>query len=515
MNTPIGSDMTAPRRPARPTLLDRAIGYVSPAAGARRARYRNFIYQLYEAANFSTTRSYLPVMPNDAKFAAPAYSRLTMLSHARYLYANLGWARGLINDLRRYSVGPKGLIPQSDSENDAWGDEAVDCFTDWCKMADASGRFSFGDLQRMAVSIGGVDGDCALIPIAPENPKALPQVHFVEGHQIADDGSAKGCYDGVLVDAYDRVLGYRVLVNQADGSRSAITVDPANFFHFFDPERFTGTRGVTWLAHAINNGRDIFDLLSYEKQFLHNACSTTLLDTTESGSADDAETHLKNGSDGEDKDATDPAKNGTQLDIQVQHLEGGLIRHLKANSGENLEAFQFERPTAAFRDFLDHLEGDGYIGAGLPFNWKNLHKEGGPTLRAAMVRAQRRFDEVEALVAGRLCDPTWSLVISAAARLKLIGPKPKDWNRVTWQGPAKATIDAGRESKANIEDIKMSLRTYQEDYAERGKDARREVRKAAKFQQYLEQQAAKYGVDPEVLQQRFANQQPDTTEEAP
>ncbi len=486
--------------------LDRLIGYFSPRQAARRMQFRNFIAQIYEGANFSTGRSYIPVQPLDQRFTAPAYTRLTLLSHARYLYANLGFVRGAVNDLRRYSVGPKGLVPESLSENEPWATEASDFFTEWCKIADATNRYSFGELQRMAVLVAALDGDCGMI--LTKTKTDFPKLQFIEGHQIQDNGKQKQSVDGILIDDANEPVGYRVLTSNANGVRVAQTVDPANFIHFYDPERYTGTRGVSWLAHLVNNGRDIFDLVTYEKRFLHNACSRTLMQTTETGGVDDGETHLADGT-----PDLDPDKPSVGPNVEFEHLEGGTIDYFRAGAGTKLRAFQFDRPTAAFREFMDYLEGDGYIGLGLPVNWKNLHKEGGATCRAALVKAQRRFDEIEANVEQRICNRVWNWVTAVGANQKRIGPRPKDAYRVRWHGPAKATVDAGREAVTNRDDLKMGMRTYIEDLAERGiTNWKAHLRQVAREEAFITALAVEFKEARENIQQRTPNVVPPSEE---
>ena len=482
----------------KPSLLDRAIAYINPAAGMKRMQIKNFAGQLYEAANYSPNRSWIPIQPFDAKRTATSYTRLTMLSYARYLYANLGWPRGAINDLRRYSVGPRGLVPQSNSADKDWGKKAEDYFNEWCKIADDTGRFTFGDLQRMAVLCCAVDGDCGLV--LTKTSSGFPKLRFIEGHQIKDDGTMINSVDGVIVDDYNAPNGYRILIPQQDGRLVSETVDPSNFIHFFDPERYTGTRGVSWLAHAINNGRDIFDLISYEKQFLHNACSVTLLERNDTGSADAAFTWINNPPTEVQNDGTNP---GT--DLKMEEMAGGTKQYFRANSGNGLEAFQFDRPTAAFREFMDYLEGDGYVGLGFPCNWKNLHKEGGATLRAALVKAQRRFDEVEVLVENRICDRTWNWVTAVGAKRGDLPSRPVDAHKVRWHGPSKATVDVGREATANRDDIKMGLRTYAEDFAERGLDWRSELQQVGLEEAFISQLAKTVKEPRENIQTRNPN----------
>ena len=479
-------------------LLDRAIGYLNPAAGARRLTFRNYCQRMAEGANQSKSRQYRFGAPANANKEIPQHDRLTMVDRARYLGWNSGFIRGAMRDLKRYSVGPRGLYPESQSENEPWKKEIEDLYPQWCRTADATGRFHFGDLQRMAVECTGYDGDCGLVYI--RDAKSLPKLQFIEGHLITDDGTMKESVDGVLLDAETFTpTGYRIRVkDDENGKRKSETVDAANFIHIFDPERYTGTRGFPWLAAAINNGLDIFDIVGYEKHFLHNASSKSLIETNDTGTADSAAEYLRA------RASTVNAGTDDQS-VQEEKLESGTIVYHRAGAEHDLKAFQFDRPTAAFREFIDWLEGDIYLSLGLPVNWKNMHKEGGATLRAALMKSQRRFEEIKVIIENRLCFRVWNWLTFEAARLGKTRQRPPDWWKVVWYGPPKGTVDAGRDSKANIDDIKMGLRTYAEDYAERGESWSAGLRQVGREAAAITAQADAAKEPRENIVQRYPN----------
>ncbi|MGD0650924.1 MAG: phage portal protein [Verrucomicrobiia bacterium] len=447
--------MTTPDKsttPVKMNWLDKFILNISPERAAKRFQFRNLIMRMYEGANTSEARQWRWGMPLDADRELPQYDRLTMVDRGRYERANLGFLQGAIDDLVRYSLGPRGLFPESQSEDDAWKKEIDDLFPLWSRMADATGRFTFGELQRLAVQMTVHDGDCGLIYVKDEN--RLPKLQFIEGHLINDDGTMNNgtvdrpVVEGVITDGANTPLGYRILVKKENGQRRAITVDAANFIHFYDPKRYTGTRGIPWFAASINQGLDIFDIVAYEKHFLKNASSKSLIETNDSGHADSAADWINAAA--TPAEPVDAESGKLAPGVVEEKLESGTIVYHRANAGHDLKAFQFDRPTAAFRDFIDWLESDIYLNLGMPANWKNIHKERGATLRAAMAKANRRFEEIAVLVENRICFPSWNWLTFEAGRLKITRPRPKDWHKVVWYGPALSTVDAGRDAKANL-----------------------------------------------------------------
>lgn len=481
-------------KPQQANGLDKFIGYFAPGAMVRRVAARQFYSNYYEGAGAGQSRRYLPVRAQDMKVTASSGTRTDLLSHARYLTANLGIVRSAVGDFVRYSVGPHGLRPQAQSANGDWASEAEAYFAQWSKIADVSGRFTFGELQRMLVWCMVVDGDAALI--LSETDSGYPKVQMVEGHQIGNGPQDEGWYDGVRLSPLGSPSAYRIIDANGAQPKKLADIDAANFAHLFEAERASGVRGISWLSHFVANARDILELQGYEKHFLKNACSINLLETNESGSADVGASYLGGTSGGGDDG------------LSLEQMEAGQIRYFKGGTNSKLEAFQFDRPGEQFRNFLDYLESDGFVGLGLPANWKNMHKEGGATLRAALVKAQRRFEEVQALVSHRVCARVWGYVIAKAAKRGDISKLPADWYKVRWQAPAKPTVDIGREAQANRDDLKMGLRTYAEDYGERGLDWQESLRQteseASEVLEAANRIAAKHGVSLDYAVQMIA-----------
>jgi capsid protein len=147
-------------------------------------------------------------------------------------------------------------------------------------------------------------------------------------------------------------------------------------------------------------------------------------------------------------------------------LAGAIPRLLP---GEKVTSHKSDRPATTFSGFLDYLLRDVANGLGVPweFVW-DASKLGGSTNRLAIQKAQRKFEERQRLLI-KLATRDWGYVVSKAAKRGDL-PQNDDWWRVVWQTPRKITVDEGRDSKENRNDIFAGLRTVSEDYAERGFD---------------------------------------------
>jgi capsid protein len=123
---------------------------------------------------------------------------------------------------------------------------------------------------------------------------------------------------------------------------------------------------------------------------------------------------------------------------------------------------------------------------------------GGAALRAVLVRAQRTFEQRQALLIDRLCSRVWAHVITIGMQRGLI-PQNDNWFKVEWQRPAAASVDYGREAAANLNDVRSGLRTYSEDYSERGLEWKDQLRQRATEAKYLAELAAEFGISADSI----------------
>lgn len=133
---------------------------------------------------------------------------------------------------------------------------------------------------------------------------------------------------------------------------------------------------------------------------------------------------------------------------------------------------EYDRPSPAFVGFLEFLIREIAFGLGVPYEFLwNPEKIGGAPMRFVMEKAQRRFTERQMNFIRRVMRRIWGYVIgNAIARGKL--PDNPEAFRVKWQVPAKLSVDAGRNSSEDREDVKYGLMSEAEHYGMRGEDYR-------------------------------------------
>lgn len=408
-----------------------------------------------------------------------AWDRTRALSQSRFVFANIGWVRGAVLALKRYSVG-SGITPQWQTGNESWNKRAEEFWHEWVKIADATGRHTFNELLGMACVGIDVDGDAGFI--LGKTDTGFPKVRLIEGHRIGSSTDLGGNWrDGVLLDSLGRPIKYRVNNGASQFDSDFIDLSAADFIHLFEPTSASQYRGIPTITHGINDARDLRDILTLEKKGTKSSLAVSLvdyrMDGDDSGLLGDADTESG--------------------DIPREKLDGGLV--LSRRVGESVQSLQSARPTQGIGEFEKLLVRSVALGMGLPPEFVY-----DPTLsRAAASRmiaaqAQRRFAERQNLIVEKVLNRLAFWVVSVAVKRGDIPPSPEAY-RIHWQMPPALTVDAGREAQSNREDIKVGLRTLAEDFGERGIDWRDAMEQRAIEYKEVEAMAKKYGIPPEAI----------------
>jgi lambda family phage portal protein len=417
---------------------------------------------LYEAAQVSRLRTNIKYFANDSKNDLTYWSRTKLLNAARYLYANDGFTRGALRDMARYSFGHTGLSPQSLVSDQAIAKSYEDYWWEWCKVCDVTGKHHFSELQKILSVSMDKDGDVGLVMV--RMPGEGPRIQVIEAHRI-DSGpivNDKAWVDGVKLTPYGRPEAYRIIEGDfpvwAHWGGATRDIPATDFIHLFEGERADQPRGITALYHAINNLHDKKDLIDFEKVKAKNASAIAATLETEDGTAD-----IDDWNESEGGNANSP----TEIDLAL--MRAGKVQVLK--KGEKLNMDSPNIPSATFQGFLEFLIRDVAAGLGLPYEfiW-NPEKVGGSANRFILEKAQRRFAERQELFIDRMMNRLWFWVIAdgiQSGRLKA-PPAGESESAVEWQRPTQITVDAGRESREEREDIAFGTMTESESYARRG-----------------------------------------------
>jgi capsid protein len=309
----------------------------------------------------------------------------------------------------------------------------------------------------------------------------LPQIQWLEATMIANKMFMSGLYgydedgfrDGIRVNPQNKVVAYKVLQDSNpdvwDLAKNVI-IPADSMRHLFDSERATSIRGLPWGYHGMNSALDILDLTALEKhaEKIH-AAQLVRSDVVQVTLAvvDLAVTSCR-------------SRTARRRMARRRSSPTRTLRVVPASCSLTLtRSFNSSLPTARARcsRFIDFLVRDMAWGFGVPpeFIW-SVAGLGGPNSRVVLADANWFFEEVQDLMVDLLCRPIYTWVISRAVlRGELPECKDPRWWTCHWQGPAKVTIDEGKEGALELERLNQGCGTWEEFWARRGKVGRKQV----------------------------------------
>jgi capsid protein len=461
-------------------LIDRAIRAFAPESAVRRERARAQLATIdkrgfrRESAISSTNRKTTDHVLNHPDSSTNHYDRVSQIKDARDLEENNAIVASCLRKYEVFVVGRTTYIPRTQSES---ANAAVRAYVErWMLSADLTGRHTFRAMIGLAAKSMIRDGDLGFnvveLPVTPQMSaeKTSPiRLQAIEADRIGSAlmfETAKAFkplkkneqdFSGVVVDGYGKPVRYRIFNRQKANSTMQAwrEIDAANFLHVFDPIRFDGYRGYSAIGSAINDIKDLREILACEKQAVKYLCSISGVVEGGDGTVNDDvlldDSHAAYNADASTLKAVSP----------------GSIESLP--QGHKFNALEFTRPSPTFAGFAEMLVRLLALAFKLPYgivySWANQ----GTASRFEAALAAREFEQVQLVIEERLLNPIIKRVIARGIQLGHL-PAVPDFDAGEWRFPAKITADVGRESKADIEEIKIGLRSKTQVNADRGED---------------------------------------------
>ena len=402
------------------------------------------IKALFEAVRWSPNRAALPAHVNDCAVDHSDSVRRILIGKSRYLYDNSPIIHGLVERLVTYIVG-NGLTPSPASADSNFNETASASWAGWCKYCDASSRASFATLQRAIVRAMIVDGEIFVNLVRSANNR--PRVQLIEAHRVKR----------INTDTLGRPTGY--VLPGKDDQHDGPTLAAEFVVHFFRPERAGQTRGIPLLASAINTAQDVHEILAFEKAAVKEQSTRRGVVTTKTG---DAPVPVIGRS-----QRSQSATTGKPDTFYREQLGGET---LVLTNGETYEEHVSQRPSASWQGFVDFLSNTVCFPTGLPPSVFLQMKVGGADTRRDLAAAQRVVSCWQQDIEAGL-QLIFEYVVEADARTQL----PTDWRTVSWQYPRAITVDAGRQSQADREDVRTGAMTLAEYCGQYGMSEREHV----------------------------------------
>jgi capsid protein len=463
------------------TAFERALSVVSPTAAHRRmaARLR------YEAAVATRFRDY-PGIVGGSESTREGYDRTTLIANARDLEQNFAPFRHLLDLFSTYAF-PQ-IKYQARTGNPLLDDEIEAEICRWSRACDVSGELSLLEFAQLALRSRKRDGDFGVgIVEQADEIRLWP----VEGDRIGNPyqtGSSEEYVAGVSVDPQTgQPLKYNVFYR----TRGQAYVDPVevpadNFRLLIWRTRTDQVRGRSDFASFLNTARDYKEVMDALRQGVKFECLHSGVLTLERPDMDPTAQFASGNLTGQ-----------TVGGANVEGMQPGRL--LRLGAGEKADFLQNNRPSTAFQGYMQTLLEEMASGANVPpgFFWPSLFAKG-PGIRMEAQLALRTFQAEQQRMQAQLLEPVKNRVIAKAilsGRLAApLMPGAIDPYRGHWSYGRWVTIDAGRDSRAMLEEYRAGLLPLQRIADEQGDDWLDIMRQAVEVKTTARDLSEKYGV---------------------
>lgn len=464
--------------------------YTSPIVDTKGRR----IVNRYEAAYQSPTRSYLLGQLQDTQKDIDFWNRSEIARKARYLEKNSPTISGIAKILTTYTVGT-GIMPIPATASEGWNKLAMDVFQGWAAKADLVSDATWWDLQQVICRRMFFDGDIGEYFTRDKSGRA--RIQLIEGHLITNDDYSQSetatIIDGVQVDSQGKPVRYYV-----NASGKTVPIDAGAFSLYLIPTRSGQHRGISIFHAAINTVQDVEEICALEKQAvkIHSA-QEGIIETSGGLDVED----LFN-----DEEYDTEGVSVIPCDEKRQRYRETLGTETKVlDPGDKYTALISNRPSPAWQGFVSHLLESIALSIGIPPSVLYNRKMGGADSRRDLAAASRSFEIMQQSLSSKF-QRVYEYVIFSEFQRGNINFLPADWRRVSWQFPQSITVDFGRDSKADIENLKMGVDTLESIYGRYGLDWKRELEQVAREQAFIKDLAQKYGVEPSDIQMKSVKQ---------
>ena len=482
--------------PLKLNLLDRVVGYVSPARAMDRLRARaglGFLFGLdgggYDAgkSDKKALQRYNPRVRSARGDVNPGLDK--MRARSRDQVRNNPLAAGALNTTVTSTVGAgltcqphidQDVLGLSDEQADAWEKQALRWWNLWSETTecDIESELTFGQLQSLAFRAVLESGDVLRIrrflwdpaTTRPRRGDAFgTKLQLVEADRVSNPEykpDTERVSGGVEIDADGRPISYWVQTAHPGDTlgfrplskwNPVPTRDPKTGQRLaqllFHKQRPGQRRGVPYLAPVIQALKQLERYSESELMAAVISSMFTVFVKSELGA--DASPLMGI----EDADAT-PAAAGDVF------LGNGLVVDLAP--GEDVETANPGRPNAAFDPFVMAILRQVGVALELPFEILIKHFQSSYSAsRGALLEAWKFFVRQRRWLVNRLCQPAYEDVIAELVARGLIEAPGffespvirRAWLGSQWTGDAMPQIDPLKEANAAGKRVELGIST--------------------------------------------------------
>jgi len=452
----------------------------------------------FDGITASTKRKTPPstVRSLDAEFTG-SKSRDKMVSTARDLFSNFGFARGLLKTHVKNVVGT-GPHLQLRSGDEKWDETAEKYFRAWSKKCDVRGQLTFTGFIGVGEARQLVDGDCGLALVKGG------RLQGIEGDRIANPPKDKQKKNyryeaGVEMTREGWPIGYYVHKRKEYGGvyNAAVRIDAQDFRHLYLPDRFDQVRGVTWLMAGLNDMRDLQEVLEAVK--IKTKVENVLGVAVKSDAANMDLASLW----GTPTDYTATAPDGSS-ETRYEVMLGQGVHSFELAPGESVDVIESKTPNNTFDAFTLLLIRIVSLTINMPLEIALQYFTRGSYSghRAAFLQyydycIQRR-QEIE----DRWLNSIVPWVIEGAMKRGDL-PRPTlekaDTRNFVWQWPGLHLLDPDKERRADLAAYKMRVMSLSDICARDGRDWQEVGRQIIREVKWYQEEAMRQGIDPRLV----------------
>ena len=477
-------------------VLDKLIGFVSPAAGARREAWRQYLDEQrdYDAGSFDRLNAGW-IAYNQSAEQTDRYSRDTVRARARDLERNSDMANSVIGAYKRNVVG-LGWTLQARTPSEELNRQIEEAWGLWCrrKNCDVTETQSFNQMMRMAVKRKKVDGGILFKKcytsggLVPFKLQALEVDELDTGRAAPRD---QGCrvVGGIELNTYNKAVGYWICQYSMDGysQMEPVYVPAKDIIYYFTKGRPSQVREMSDLAPAITRVRDANEFMtavSVKERIA--ACLAVFVKkiTPTYGGLGGRNTNMYAG--------------GVSGDYEGKKISPGMIKEL--NAGDEI---QVVNPAGQATDAASYIKlQQRLIGAGQGLSYeatsRDMSQSNYSSARQGSIEDEQTYIEDVELLQEVVMDEVYETFIISGV-LSGLFDIPKFWEdkrrylKHEWVAAPKRWIAPLKEANATRIALQTGQKTFQQIAAENGKDWKDQIDETVAVLEYARKKGVELG----------------------
>ncbi len=469
-------------------FLDTIIGWISPAAGARREAWRKELEDMrhYDAGGFDRLNAGWMAYNQSAELT-DRYNRETVRARARDLERNSDMANSVVGAYKRNIVG-LGWTLQARTPDDALNEKIEDAWHEWCKRrnCDVTETQSFSQMLRMAVERKKVDGGILFRKCYIKNSGIVPfrlqalEVDELDTAAMSPHGQGNRVVGGIEYNSWNKPIGYWIKQYSIDGfsNMESTFVPEKDMIFIYTKRRPSQIREMSDLAPTITRIRDANEFMTAVsvKERVMACLSVFIKKVIPSTAGTNIGRIQKTG--------------GAPISYEGKTLSPGMIKEL--NAGDEV---QVVNPQGQATDAVSYIKlQQRLIGAGQGLSYeatsRDMSQSNYSSARQGIIEDEQTYIEDRELFQEFQDEVYETFIISGVLSGLFVIPdfwnpeKNKSYLQLEWVAAPKDWIDPLKEVQAMKVAVQTGQKTYQQAAAGNGRDWRDQIDDMAEVLEY-------------------------------